>query len=200
MDEPVHLVVSGVVVDPDDPLWFHKTDDRSRYLDMHRAAVNGSPSRLEYRAIGPRGEERWLDSHAVPFETSGDAGAAQTAVLGVSSDISERVRAQRALHDAEERMRFVLEASRLGVWETNFKTGVSFWSETCALLHGRERSTLSAGIPPFIDCVHSEDRQAVLHTFDEAFRERRTAELEYRTVWPDGTEHRISSSAHFFCL
>lgn len=174
-------------------------EDRSRYLEVHRAAVNGSPGRLEFRTIGSRGQERWLDSYAVAFETSGDAGAVQPAVLSVSSDISERVRAQQALHDAEERMRFALEASRLGVWETNFKTGVSYWSETCALLHGLERNTLSKSIPPFIDCVHSEDRQAVLHTLDEALRERRTVELEYRTVWPDGTEHRISSTAHFFC-
>ena len=173
-------------------------DDRSRYLEMHRAAVRGSSGRLEFRTIGPTGQERWVDSHAVAFETSNDTGAVQPAVLSVTSDISERVRAQQALHDAEERMRFALEASRLGVWETNLKTGVSYWSETCALLHGLERGTLSKSIPPFMDCVHPEDREAVLQALDEAFREHRNVELEYRTVWPDGTEHRISSTAHFF--
>jgi len=173
-------------------------DDRSRYLEMHRAAVRGSSGRLEFRTIGPTGQERWVDSYAVAFETSDDTGAVQPAVLSVTSDISERVRAQHALHDAEERMRFALEASRLGVWETNLKTGVSYWSETCALLHGLERGTLSKSVPPFMDCVHPEDREAVLQTLDEAFREHRNVELEYRTVWPDGTEHRIASTAHFF--
>lgn len=32
-DEPVHLAISGVRVDQSNPLWFHKTADRSRYPD-----------------------------------------------------------------------------------------------------------------------------------------------------------------------
>ena len=173
-------------------------DDRSRYLEMHQAAVGGSPGRLEFRVVGPTGRERWVDSYAVAFETFTDAGEVQPAVLSVTSDISERVRAQHALHEAEERMRFALEASRLGVWDTNLKTGLSYWSETGGLLHGLERGTLSKSFPPFIDCVHSEDREAVVKTINEALREHRNVELEYRTVWPDGTVHRISSTAHFF--
>jgi PAS domain S-box-containing protein len=190
--ENLAQVVGRPVVD-----WVHP-DDRNKYLEMHRAAVRGSPGRLEFRTIGPTGQERWVDSYAVAFETSNDRGEVQAAVLSVMSDISERVRAQHALHDAEERMRFALEASRLGVWETNLKTGVSYWSETCALLHGLDRGTSSKSIPPFVDCVHPEDRQAVLQALDEAFDDHRNIELEYRTVWPDGTEHRISSTAHFF--
>jgi two-component system, cell cycle sensor histidine kinase and response regulator CckA len=38
----------------------------------------------------------------------------------------------------------------------------------------------------------------VLRTIDEAIREHRDTEIEYRTLWPDGTERRISSTAHFF--
>ena len=118
--------------------------------------------------------------------------------MSVTSDITERVRAQLALHEAEERMRFALEASRLGVWDTNIKTGVSYWSETCEVLHGLERGTFGKSFPAFIDCVHPEDRDAVRQTIDKAVREHRDAELEYRTLWPDGTEHHISSTAHFF--
>jgi PAS domain S-box-containing protein len=173
-------------------------DDRNRYLEMHQTAVTGSAGRLTFRTLGPTGRERWVDSHAVAFETSSDAGAVQPAVLSVTSDITERVRAQQALHEAEERMRFALEASRLGVWDTNLTTGESYWSETCALLHGLERGAVGRNFPPFIDCVHLQDREAVVQSLDEAFREHRDVELEYRTVWPDGTEHYISSTAHVF--
>ena len=63
-------------------------------------------------------------------------------MLGVARDITDRLQAERALRDAEERMRFALDAAHVGVWETNLKTGVSFWSETCERMHGlnRERS------------------------------------------------------------
>jgi two-component system cell cycle sensor histidine kinase/response regulator CckA len=173
-------------------------EDRGRYLAMHEAATGGSPGRLEFRIVGLGGEERWVDSHAVPFDISTDQGEKRPAVLSVTSDITERVRAQHALHDAEERMRFALEASRLGIWDTNLQTGVSYWSETCEVLHGLERGTFGKTFAAFIDRVHPEDRETVLQTIDNAVRERRDADIEYRTLWPDGIEHRISSTAHFF--
>jgi PAS domain S-box-containing protein len=173
-------------------------DDRDQYLQMHRTALSGSPGRREFRIVGLNGEERRVDSHAVPFDASTDTGETRPAVLSVTSDISERVRAQRALHEAEERMRFALEASRLGVWDMNLKTDVTYWSETCEVLHGLERGTFGKSLPAFVDCIHPEDREAVLQTIDNAIREHRDAEIEYRTLWRNGTERRISSSAHFF--
>lgn len=177
--------------------WVHP-EYRDRYLEMHRAALRGSARRLELRIIGSQGEERWADSHLIPFDTSLSGTDRQRAVLSVNSDISERVRAQQALAEAEERMRFALEASRLGVWETNLKTGVSYWSQTCELLHGLDRGTFGRSFGAFIDCIHLEDRHGVLKEIDEAVREHRDVELEYRTVWPDGTERRISSIGSFF--
>jgi PAS domain S-box-containing protein len=174
------------------------TDDRDGYLQMHRAALSGSPGRREFRIVGLTGEERWVDSHAVPFDTSDEKGESRPGVLSVTSDITERVRAQGALHEAEERMRFALEASRLGVWDTNLTTGVCHWSETCELLHGVARGAFRKDFPAFIERIHPEDREAVLQTIDQAVREHRDIEIEYRTLWPDGTEHRISSTAHFF--
>jgi two-component system, cell cycle sensor histidine kinase and response regulator CckA len=173
-------------------------DDRDRYLEMHEAVTAGSPGRLEFRMVGPGGEERWVDSRAVPFDTSTDNGETRPAVLSVTSDISERVLAQRRLHEAEERMRFALEAARLGVWDTNLQTGVCYWTETCEILHGLERGTFRNTFNAFIDCIHPEDRSAVLQAIDEAVGKHRDAELEYRTLWPDGTERLISSSAHFY--
>jgi len=172
--------------------------DRQQFLEMHRAALSGSPGRLEFRVIGLNGKERWVDTHVVPFEAFTETGEMQTAVLSVAGDITERVRAQQALHEAEERMRFALEASQLGVWDTNLKTGVSYWSETCEVLHGLERGTFGKSFASFIDRVHPEDREAVLTTIDQAVRQHRDAEIEYRTHWPDKSEHRISSTAHFF--
>src|SRR5206468_3666761 len=57
-------------------------------------------------------------------------------MLSVARDISERLQAERALRDAQERMRFALEASRVGVWEANLQTGVAYWSEICEVMHG----------------------------------------------------------------
>jgi len=37
-------------------------DDRSKYLEMHKCAVNGSPARGGFRIVGLSGCDRWVDS------------------------------------------------------------------------------------------------------------------------------------------
>ena len=145
---------------------------------------------IEYTLAVGESQPRHFEARVIPTKES--------TVTIVARDITERVRGQRALHEAEELMRFALEASRLGVWEANLKTGVSYWSETCEVMHGLERGTFGKSFSGFIDRIHPEDRELVLRTIDEAIREHQDAELEYRTLLPGGTERRISSTAHFF--
>jgi PAS domain S-box-containing protein len=76
--------------------------DRSRYLEMHRAASSGSPARWEFRIIGFSGEERWVDSHMVPFETSAHGHTTLSAVLGVTSDVTERKRLEDQLRQSQK--------------------------------------------------------------------------------------------------
>jgi PAS domain S-box-containing protein len=77
-------------------------DDWSRYLEMHGAASSGSPGRWEFRIIRLSGGERWVDSHAVPFETSIEGSGTQRAVLSVTSDITERKQLEQQLRGAQQ--------------------------------------------------------------------------------------------------
>jgi PAS domain S-box-containing protein len=76
--------------------------DRSRYLEMHRAASSGSPVRWEFRIVSLSGEERWVDSHMVPFETSANGHKTVPAVLGVTSDVTERKRLEDQLRQSQK--------------------------------------------------------------------------------------------------
>jgi signal transduction histidine kinase len=110
----------------------------------------------------------------------------------------ERDRAEADLRNAEERMRFALGVSGVGVWEANLRTGVSHWSETCEVMHGLPPGTFAGTFEAYLDRILPEDRQAVVEGIAKAVAQRTTAELEYRAVWPDGSIRRISSSGHFF--
>ncbi|HET9467711.1 MAG TPA: ATP-binding protein [Vicinamibacterales bacterium] len=74
-------------------------DDRSRFIDVHNSAYGGVPASGEYRIFGlSGGGERWVESHAVPF----DIAAGVRAVLSVTSDITERKRLEEQLRQSQK--------------------------------------------------------------------------------------------------
>ncbi|HVZ21338.1 MAG TPA: ATP-binding protein [Vicinamibacterales bacterium] len=112
-------------------------------------------------------------------------------------DINERLEAERARHDAEDWMRFALKASGIGIWEMDLQAGTSHWSDICEELHGLLPRTFARTRQAFLDCVHPEDRERIARAIDQPTDERPRVEFDYRTVWPDGTEHQIRSTTHF---
>lgn len=71
--------------------------DRERYHEMHVAVSNGTPQRQEFRIVGFNGVERWVDSHSVPFDVSVNAAHTPSAVLSVTTDVTERKRLEDQL-------------------------------------------------------------------------------------------------------
>jgi len=118
-------------------------------------------------------------------------------LLGVARDITERLKSERAIREAEERTRFALEASHVGIWEADLKHDVSFWSETCEAMHGLAPGTFGKTYQSFMNCIHPDDRQVVAGAIQQASKDRPDTKIEYRSVWPDGALHQISTTAHF---
>ena len=121
----------------------------------------------------------------------------QALVVGPVAE-HEQQQAEAALREAEEHMRFALEAAGVGVWETNFRTKKTYWSATCEKLHGLAAGTFGGTFEAFMECVHPDDRPRIKEAHADAMRNRTSAELIYRAVWPDGTTRLISSVATFF--
>ena len=76
--------------------------DRNRYLEMHHAASAGSPARWEFRIVGLSGGEKWVDSHMVPFELAPNGHKTAAAVLGVTSDVTQRKRLEDQLRQSQK--------------------------------------------------------------------------------------------------
>jgi len=110
----------------------------------------------------------------------------------------ERDEAELSRRETEDRMRFALEASRLGVWEANLMTGVAFWDPASEAMHGLARGTFGGSFTAFLNCIHADDRAQVADSIAKAIREHQNAEVEYRTLWPDGSERWIRSTCQFF--
>jgi PAS domain S-box-containing protein len=127
--------------------------------------------------------------------------ASDGAIVGaatIARDMTDRVAAERALQDAEERMRFALEAAGIGIWQVDFTGGTAVWSEKCETMHGLAPGAYSGTFDAFLRQIHPEDRDAVRTAIERAAREHAEPLLEYRTTWPDGSVHYISSTGRFF--
>ncbi|MEM7453497.1 MAG: PAS domain-containing sensor histidine kinase [Planctomycetota bacterium] len=90
-----------------------------------------------------------------------------------------------------ERLQFALEAGKIGIWECNHQLQMIRWSHTVAKMVGLREDQLEVSYEEFFAIVHPDDlpsvQQALLNTFEthEEFL------VEYRVIWPDGTEHWI---------
>jgi two-component system cell cycle sensor histidine kinase/response regulator CckA len=117
---------------------------------------------------------------------------------GIVRDISDLVDAEKARREAEERMRFALEVSNVGVWEHHGGNDRVFWSDTLARLHGLTLDTFGGRLDDFLACVHPDERDSVSGAIGKAIvTHQRKLTVEYRAVWKDRTEHRLTTTAHY---
>jgi len=78
-------------------------DDRERALRLYRQAISeGRPYRDEYRLVDGDGGERWFHDQSVIVR---DERGLPVEIQGVIHEITDRKRAEQALHQSEWRLR-----------------------------------------------------------------------------------------------
>ncbi len=112
----------------------------------------------------------------------------------VSRDITKWNQAVAALKAAEERMRFVLEAAGVGIWDLNYTTGVVQWSETLEAQYGLQPGTFGGTFEAFVERIHPDDRASVIETIGKAMKSGGEFSFQNRSIWPDGTVRRLSAA------
>jgi PAS domain S-box-containing protein len=170
-------------------------DDRQRVRDNLRQKGAGVPFDHEYRIVRPDGEVRWVWDRGFPIR---DDSGRLVQYVGAAQDVTDRKGAEQALAESEERTRLALEASQVGIWETNLWTGVAYWSEICEAIHGLKPGTFGKTFEAFKACIHPDDRERATKAIETATRDHAQGDLEYRTRWPDGTERLINTTTRFF--
>jgi two-component system cell cycle sensor histidine kinase/response regulator CckA len=167
---------------------------RERGLDVPFIVVSGSIG--EETAIDLL--KRGADDYLLKDRLSRLGQAVQRAIDERKLRAAKRD-AERALGRAEERIRFALEASRVGVWEADLKSGRVQWSEMLESLHGLPPGGFAGTFQAFLQLVEPNDRRAVAQTLEGATRSRADSNILYRTRWPDGSVRWISGNGRTFC-
>jgi diguanylate cyclase (GGDEF)-like protein/PAS domain S-box-containing protein len=125
------------------------------------------------------GERR---THRVTGKPRYDAGGGFLGYRGVGQDITEKLRAERALADAKERLELALDGSGACLWDTDLRTGEVYLSEGWAELLGQERQPTRTTVEALATLVHPADLGQVTKVQADAVRGR-TAEYAH--------EHRV---------
>ncbi len=102
-------------------------------------------------------------------------------------DISERKRAEEALRESEERLKFVLEGSELGFWDWNIQTGEVQRNERWAEMLGYTLPEIDINFRHWTDLLHPDDRAAASQSIQDHLEGRIPVhECEYRMRTKDG--------------
>jgi PAS domain S-box-containing protein len=99
-------------------------------------------------------------------------------LLGILRDITERRQAEQALRATQQRMQLATEATEVGIWEWNVKTGAILWDDQMFRLYG---------IPPTFDKFVNYETWATSVLPEDL---RREEALMAKTIRDGGINHR----------
>ncbi len=170
-------------------------DDRERVASSFSRWIAGeqvSYHNVEYRIVQPGGAIRWIHERGVL--TLNEQGKAHLA-SGISTDITERKRAEEELRRNEA---YLAEAQRLsltGSFGWNVSSGELIWSQETFCIMGYDR-TLKPTLELVFKRIHPEDVALVQQTIDRASRTGEDFDLEHRLQTPNGSVKHVHVVAH----
>jgi two-component system, cell cycle sensor histidine kinase and response regulator CckA len=155
-----------------------------------------APFEHELRLRRRDGQYRWHLAVGLPIT---DSSGKAIAWMGICVDIHDRKLAQEKVAEAEEHMRFTLEAAGVGSCGFYPCSEKKEWSGRSADMLGVPREQ-EPRLDIFMSRVHPEDKQRVWETVGALLQSPVTEEydFDYRIMRPDGEVRWLLSRGKFF--
>jgi two-component system, cell cycle sensor histidine kinase and response regulator CckA len=111
---------------------------------------------------------------------------ASAAREGLAKDTENRQTTERELRETEDHLELTQELTQTGLFEIDWVTGEGIWSAGAWRLLGIERESTDATFELFASCVHPDDRDEAMKTFEQAVENGSDFECEFRVCHPNG--------------
>ncbi|MEN6439898.1 MAG: response regulator [Syntrophobacter sp.] len=171
-------------------------EDRERVLaDIARHLDGHTPSYInEHRILCADGSYKWILGRGKVISRTEDGKPLR--VIGTHSDISERKRAEEALHESEKRLRRAEQVAHFGHWELMLDTGELRVSDGARIIFGLANNHCS--LADVRDIPLLKYRPLLDRALRELLEEGKPYNIEYKIRRPtDGQILHIHSIAEY---
>lgn len=166
-------------------------DDRALMVaGAHQARVERRPIEVLARFRHDDGGWRHVLTRRMAIR---NAAGELTAFLGMAIDVTERLRDEQRLNEANERIALIARSAGIGTWEWNLHSGDSHWDEQMFLLRGLPPQPQSPTIEAMTQMLHPDDREHVGQQIERAMRGAGATQYEFRVMLPGGRVRWLAS-------
>lgn len=173
--------------DDDPDLWLSLVhpDDRAEAIASGERHLAGETPDIEteFRMRHKSGRWIWVIDRGGVIER--DADGKPTRMLGVQANITRRKKMERTLERANQRLRLALDASGVGSWQFELKSGKLFWDARMREIFGLESGSSIVPRSAWHDRLHPDDKERVETATESSFESKSVVRLRYRIVRPD---------------
>ncbi|MCW6509999.1 sensor domain-containing phosphodiesterase [Lichenifustis flavocetrariae] len=148
---------------------------------------------LDYRVRLADGGYRWFRVRAAPQR---DAMGVILRWYGTVEDIHDRKVAEIAHGETEVRLRLALDIGRLRTWELDLASRRLTASDVSVLNFGLQLGAEVSSHDAALSRMHPDDEKRYGREVRSAWTSGQELDIEYRSIWPDGTVHWIRIIGH----
>ena len=173
------------------PLDIKPEFDEPRFRAMIAPLVSGQQRLQAFTTV-----HRRKDSVDVPVEINLQcvgAGTAQARLIAIARDITERNRATEKIAQMAERLDLATSAAQIGVWDWNIPKNELVWDDRMFDLYGVKKEDFGGAYDAWLSGVHPEDRARCDEAVQQALRNEKPYDIEFRIQWPNGVVRNIKA-------
>ena len=149
---------------------------------------DGKPLTVEHRLRVADGSFRWFRVRATPRR---DAAGRIMRWYGMVEDIQDRKVAEATHFETETRLSLALDVGRLRTWELDLASRRLTASDVSVINFGLQLGAAVTDYDTALARMHPDDEQRYGKEVERAWAAGQDLEIEYRSIWPDGTVHWI---------